>query len=229
MAFFLRRNSTKSENGEKNACLGPKHCPAAGRLWQNANLWRRMSLIHKLDYFDNALLKKPQGKILEGNINISEWPVAPGGSQLAPKCCCLEALCKNLITFCQFTLSLGGQSGASVRIPPLWAGGRLEGQMYPNMEGPPSRRQCGSSEWCVRALPTIHCNFMLREQVGGLQWDLLWQARGLIFFAKKTGAVSRKGLRWTFDKCHTFHFWICLFLTGVHFHFLIGVHFTSVS
>ena len=31
-----------------------------------------MSLIHKLDYFDNALLKKPQGKILEGNINISE-------------------------------------------------------------------------------------------------------------------------------------------------------------
>ena len=34
MAFFLCRNSTKTKNGEKNACLGLKNCPAAGGLWK---------------------------------------------------------------------------------------------------------------------------------------------------------------------------------------------------
>ena len=76
-----------------------------------------MSLIQKLDQFDDFLLKKQQGKILEGNINIYKWRVDPGGFQLAQKLR-LEAFCKNLTTFCQLILGFGGQSGASVRSPP---------------------------------------------------------------------------------------------------------------
>ena len=34
MDIFLGRNSTKSENGEKYVCLGPKKRQAAGGLWK---------------------------------------------------------------------------------------------------------------------------------------------------------------------------------------------------
>ena len=91
------------------------------------------------------------------------------------------------------------------------------------MEGSSSQQQCGTSEWYVRASAMTHCNVVLREQVGGLQWHLLWQVRALLF-CQHAGAVSSEGSGWTFDKCLTCSFFEMLFLTGVNVHFLIGVY-----
>lgn len=55
-----------------------------------------MMLIQKGDYFNQFLLEKPPGKILEGNINIGEWLFYPRDHQLAQQLR-VEALCKNLI------------------------------------------------------------------------------------------------------------------------------------
>ena len=94
-----------------------------------------MILIQKWDYFNQFLLEKPSGKILEGNISIGKWLFYPRGHQLAQQLR-VEALCKNLIKLCHLFLGLGGQNGVSGRNPPLLAYGRLGGNMYPDTEGP---------------------------------------------------------------------------------------------
>ena len=79
--------------------------------------------------------------------------------------------------------------------PPIIGRQPTRGEMYPNMEDPSPWQQCGTSEWCVRALATVHCSFMLREQVEGLQWDLLWQARCLIFVCRKGGGCEQEKVK----------------------------------
>ena len=205
MVFFLRRNSTKSEKGEKNACLGPKNCPAAGGLWINANFWRHMSLIQKLDYFDTILLKKPQGKILEGNINIGGWRVGPGGSCMAQKLCRLNALRRNLITFCHLSSSFGGQSGTSVRSPPLLADGQLGGKCTPTWTAHLPGNSVGllSGVWG-------HWQRSIAVSCYGSRWEVCSGTccgrRDVSFlFAEKAGAVSRK------TSAIHFNFWKCNF------------------
>ena len=88
-------------------CVGPKSRQAAGVGEQVLhNLCVCMILIQKWDYFNQFLLEKPSGKILEGNISIGKWLFYPRGHQLAQQLR-VEALCKNLTKWCHCCQVLG--------------------------------------------------------------------------------------------------------------------------
>ena len=97
--FWPRRNSTKKENGRKNACLRPKNAQAADEYESLPFYCDQLLLIFTNDFFNDVMLRKPSGKTPGNSLNISGWQIHPSGQQLAQNKH-LGVLWKTLETFC---------------------------------------------------------------------------------------------------------------------------------
>ena len=158
--FSTHRKGTKIQNGQQNACLGPKSVQAADKCERLSFVCKELSLVCKNEFLNNATLDKPLGNTPTCSINICECQIDPSGPSLA-QTNHFGALCKKLETLCNSVKVLGATTPSRQGLPNYGSTANCGGKC-PSKWGPFSTNGImghpSSSKGCQPWRPIIMCH-----------------------------------------------------------------------